>query len=118
MLEILDLLDKDKYTGEELKENYLMLVQKWGEWEIVGKDSGGFVVRYIDIGKAFFSELMIVNIVMIFLFLVFAVLFGKIIFPLLAKHYDASNNELVDMAALKSAAQINELTNSKKKEWF
>ena len=112
------MLDKEKYTGEELKENYLALVEKWGEWEIVGRDSAGFVVRYVDIGNAFFSELMIINIILSCFFFVCAVLFGKIVFPFMAKHYDDVNDELVDMAALKSAAQIDELTKTQKKEWF
>ena len=119
VLEVLDLLDKKVYSGEELRENYLSLVEKWGEWEIIGEGSAGFVVRYVNIGNAMFSGLMMTYFILASISFVVAVVFGKIVFPLLKKHYDDTNSELVDVAALKSAAQIDEMVKSKKKEgWF
>ena len=57
--EILHLLDSEIYSGEEITEHYKMLVEKWGEWEIIGADSSGLVVRYVDIRNALFSGMMI-----------------------------------------------------------
>lgn len=114
--EILRLLDKDVYTGEEIAEHYTYLVEKWGEWEIVGAGSAGLVVRYVDIRNALFSGLMITYAILAGLFLVLAVVFGKIVFPQLEKLYTNNNAEMVDVATLKSAQKIDEIT--AKKEWF
>ena len=59
--EILHLLDKDIYTGEEIAQHYKMLVEKWGEWEIVGADAAGLVIRYVDIRNALFSGFLAVG---------------------------------------------------------
>lgn len=114
--EIIELLDKDKYGGEQLAENYAMLIERWGEWEIVGAGNAGLAVRYVDVRNALFSGLMIMYCVFTILSFVCAVLFGKIIFPLLSKHFAECNSEMVDLATLKSASQIDQL--SKGKEWF
>lgn len=116
--EILNLLDDDKWSGEEIRQHYTELIDKWGEWEIVGKDGAGIVVRYVDVRNAMFSGLAITFGSLMFVSLLFAIVFGKIVFPLLKKHYENTNDELVDIATLQSAAQINEMTKSKKKEWF
>lgn len=116
IVEILDLLDKDIYTGTELSQNYAYLVSKWGEWEIIGTGVGGLSVRYIDIGNALFSGLMVTFSTLTLLAIVSAIVLGKIMFPLLAKHFRNSNEEMVDLATLKSASQIEKI--SKRKEWF
>lgn len=113
--EILNLLDKDLYTAEQLAENYQNLTAKWGEWEIIGAGNAGLVIRYVDIGNALFSGLMITYSVLTGVSFMFAILFGKLIFPMLSKHFKNSNEEMVDMATLKSASQIDRLS---KKEWF
>lgn len=114
--EILRLLDKDVYTGEEIAEHYGQLVEKWGEWEIVGADSAGLVIRYVDIRNALFSGLMITYAILTVAALILAVVLGKIVFPQLAKVYTNNNAEMVDVATLKSAQKIDEIT--AKKEWF
>lgn len=115
--EILDLLDKEKYNETELVENYKFLVDKWGEWEIIGAGSAGLVIRYVDVANALFSGLMITFTTLTVIFLALAILFGKIIFPLLSSYYKNSNEQMVDLATLKSASQIDEISKSKK-EWF
>ena len=115
--EILNMLDKDVYNAEEIRQNYQMLIDKWGEWEIIGENSAGVVVRYVDIGNALFSGLAITFMSLTFIMFVLAIMFGKIIFPLLSKHYKNLNDELVDVATLQSAKQINDMTKNKK-EWF
>ena len=114
--EILHLLDKDVYTGEEIAEHYKYLVEKWGEWEIVGADSAGLVVRYVDIRNALFSGLMVTYTILTVASLLFAVILGKIVFPQISKLYSNNNDEMVDVATLKSAQKIEEMTS--KKEWF
>lgn len=115
--DILTLLDKDTHTAVELRENYKHLVEKWGEWELVGENAAGLVVRYVDVGNALFSGLMITFSTLAIVFFSCAVVFGKIVFPLLAKHYKNTNDELVDVATLRSAEQINNMTKTRK-EWF
>jgi hypothetical protein len=104
------------YTGIELEANYQQLVEKWGEWNL-GRGGGAFSVRYIDVGNALFSGLMITFTTLSIVSFTIAIVFGKIIFPLLAKYFKGNNEEMVDMATLKSAAQIDKISNSKK-EWF
>ena len=115
IVEILDLLDKEKYSGEEIQRNYVFLIAKWGEWEIIGAESAGLVIRYVNIGNALFSGLMMLHATLSFVMFMISVIFGKIVFPLLSKHYKNTNEEMVDLATLQSASQIDKLS---KKEWF
>jgi hypothetical protein len=108
---ILAQLDSSTYNKEELVANYNQLADKWGEWELIG-----ISVRYIDIGNALFSGLMVTFCTLMFVSFGLAFLLGKIIFPTLRKYYENNNDEMVDLATLKSATQIDEL--SKRKEWF
>lgn len=112
--EILDLLDSDKYTGIQIEQNYYNLVDRWGEWEIIS--GTGISVRYINISNALFSGAMITFSTLTIISLFIAILFGKIVFPLLAKHFKNANDEMVDMATLKSAAKIEQI--SSREEWF
>lgn len=120
--EILHLLDKDIYNEQEIAENYKYLVEKWGEWEIIGAGSAGLVIRYIDIRNALFSGLMVTYTVLTVCALLCAIVVGKIVFPQLVKLYTDNNGEMVDIATLRSAQQIDEMTaesrNKKGKEWF
>lgn len=56
--EISNLLDGKKYTDIELQANYTMLIEKYGEW-VIGSGSAGFLIKFINIGKAVFSGIMI-----------------------------------------------------------
>lgn len=114
--EILDMLDKSKYSGDELVANYQYLVAKWGEWELVGEGMSGLVIRYVNVGNALFSSLMVTFFVLAIIFLLLGIIFGKIVFPCMVKYYNNNNESMIDIATLKSAAQIDEI--SKKKEWF
>lgn len=114
------MLDKGKWTGEQLAENYSYLVGKWGEWEIIGAGMGGLSIKYVDIRAALFSGLAITFVTLTVVSLVLSIVLGKIVFPMLSKLYTNNNNEMVDMATLKSASQIDEIVSTKKskKEWF
>jgi hypothetical protein len=113
--EILNLLDKDMHTTEQLANNYQMLITKWGEWEIIGGETAGISIRYVNIGNALFSGLMITFSIFTIVSFVSAILFGKIIFPMISKHFNNLNEEMVNMATLRSASQIDQMS---KKEWF
>lgn len=114
------LLDKDFYTEEQIRENYVFLIEKWGEWEIVGAETAGVVVRYVDIRNALFSGLMITYTILCLVSFTLAIVIGKVICPILIKYYTNNNDELVDMATLKTAAKVDASLNDKKseKEWF
>lgn len=118
ILEISQMLDKDLWTRVELQKNYQILVEKWGEWEIVGAGGGGIAIKYVDITKALFSGIAIIFATLSFVSFVIAIVLGKIILPLLCKHYKNMNDELVDIATLQSAAKIDSMTKKNKKEWF
>ena len=59
VVEIIDLLDADTHTRVELQENYNMLKERWGEWILFGDEGTGISVKYINVGNALFSGLMI-----------------------------------------------------------
>ena len=118
VVEIINLLDKDVWSGDELRANYIALVEKWGEWEIINESGAGIVVRYVDVGNALFSGLAITFATCTFIALLCAIVLGKIVFPLLATHYQNINNELVDLTTLHTATQIDNMTKQNKKEWF
>ena len=50
------------------------------------------------------------------IFLLLAVIIGKIILPMMAKTYTESNNELVDIATLNTLEQVNEISGKKEKK--
>lgn len=117
--EIINLLDKDVHTGEELSRNYQYLVEKYGEWVVIGKNAGVFSVQFIDIRKAFFSGLMITYIVLSVVCLLIAIIVGKLLLPKLSQYYSENNQDMVNMATLQTNAEIQK---RKKKfsneEWF
>lgn len=110
-------MDRQKYSGTEIQENYQYLINKWGEWEFAGDGTASIVIRYVNISNALFSGLMMTFCSLSIASLLIAVVCGKIIFPALKKHFTGSNDEMVDLATLKSAQQIDDISKSKK-EWF
>lgn len=113
VIEILDLLDTKTYNDVEIENNYNMLVSKWGEWQI---GTRGISARYINVANALFSGLMVVYVSLTIAAFLSAIVFGKIVFPSLSKMYKNRNEEMVDLATLKSAGQIDKI--AKSKEWF
>ena len=86
----------------------------------MGGPTSTITIRYIDIREALFSGLMVTYTILTAVFLALGITFGKIVFPQLSKMYTNNNDEMVDLATLKSATQIDEMANKKKekKEWF
>ena len=115
--EIISLLDKNNLTGEELRNNYAYLVDKYGEWTIVGKNAGVFSIQFIDIRKAFFSSTMITYLILSAVCFLMAIILGKILFPKLARYYSENNEDMVNVATLQTNAEIVNKKKSKE-EWF
>ena len=117
--EIINLLDGDVYNELELEQNYQMLVEKYGEWTIIGTSGSSiFTVRFVDIRLAFFSGLMITFLVLSILCIAIAIIVGKIVFPKLAQLYTDNNQDMVNMATLETNAAVNKKKKSKEEEWF
>lgn len=118
--EIITLLDKDSLTGDQIQENYQYLIDKWGEWTIVGENGGVFSIRFVNIQNAFFSGLMATFLTLGIVCLAISIIGGKIVFPKLAQYYTDNNQSMVDIATLQTHAVV--AKNNKKKEskedWF
>lgn len=99
ILEMKELLNSRKHTGEELAQNYEMLVQKYGEWEI-GQMGGGFSIRFVDIGKAMINGLAVANAVLCVFFLLSAYILGKWLLPRLSNQITQDNQDMVNLRVL------------------
>jgi hypothetical protein len=124
IIEIISLLDKKTLTGEQVSENYEYLVKKWGEWIIIGGDSGIPLVRFINIKAALFSGLMITFLILACVCLIIALLGGKLIFPKLVEYYKDTNQDMANLATLETNTEIKKLKENlekekeKEEEWF
>lgn len=99
IVEISDLLDSQKYNGEQLKSNYTYLVDKYGEW-VVGSGSNGFTLVFINIKNAMFSGFAILNGIMFIVFLLSAFILGKWLLPYWGKKIEQQNQDMVNIAIL------------------
>lgn len=102
--EIIDLLDKNRYTGDELRANYDYLLGKYGEW-VIGTGGSGFQITFVNIGKAMFSGFMITNSIFALVFLLCAVFLGKLLLPRLADQVAEQNQDMVNLTVLKNAKE-------------
>ena len=98
--EITRLLDNKAYNGEQLQENYNMLIDKYGEW-VIGTGNNGFTLVFINIKNAIFSGFVVLNGVMSVVFLVSAFVLGKWVLPLLKERYATQNQDMVNLTILK-----------------
>lgn len=99
--EIMDMLETKNHTGEELRENYEFLIEKYGEW-IIGSGSTGFTISFINIGHALFSGIMITNCICFVIFLIAAYVFGKWLLPKWSEQILINNQDMVNLAVLKN----------------
>lgn len=118
VVEIINKLDADKYTRVELIENYNVLKDRWGEWTLFGDEGTGVSIKYINIGKALFSGLMITFITLTIIFLSLAIIIGKFLLPMLSKMYENNNEQMVDLATLQTQESIKEIKSEKTGGWF
>lgn len=116
IFEIFDMLDKKTLTGEVLAENYAYLVEKWGEWTIVGANGAGFRVQFIDIRNAMFGGVMVTYMALTIVSFILSLILGKLLFPKLAQLYKDVNDDMVDLATLETNAQMKK--KNKDGGWF
>ena len=115
--EIIHLLDKDVYNREQITEHYQMLIEKYGEWNIIGVTGSAVTMQFVNIKNALFSGLMITFLTLSIVCFVVAIILGKIVFPKLSILYSENNQDMVNMATLRTNAEITKSKN-KKEEWF
>lgn len=99
--EICELLDNQKWSGEQLEENYAYLIDKYGEW-IIGNGGNGFVITFVNIGRAVFGGVMIANMVLAVIFLVSAYVLGKWLLPKLSAQILIDNQDMVNLTILQN----------------
>lgn len=114
--EIMSMLDDKKLSGEQIQQNYNILVERWGEWTIVGESGGIFSIHFVDIRQAFFSGLMITFLILSIICLVISIVLGKIVFPKLAQYFKDNSQDMANIATLQTAEIIKK--NKKEREWF
>lgn len=106
MAEIIRLLDSKKYTGEVLKQNYEMLINKYGKWSI-GNGSAGFSIEFINIGKALFSGVAVTCFGLFVACLISSFVFGKWLLPIFAKQLEENNQNAVNLKIIEMAEKEN-----------
>lgn len=116
LIEIMQLLDKDKYSGEQIAQHYTILVERWGIWQITMV--GGVSVEYVNIKNAMFNGVSITYLILFIVFFVLAFVIGKLMFPLLVKQYENNNEQMVDLATLQTQETIKEIKTKKPGGWF
>ena len=99
--EIMDLLDNSKWTGEQLEANYIYLIGKYGEW-VIGNGGNGFTISFINIGKALFSGLMVMNCMLSVFFFISAYVLGKWVLPKLSQQILVDNQDMVNLTVLRN----------------
>ena len=115
--EIIHLLDKDVYNREQIAEHYQMLIEKYGEWNIIGVTGSTVTMQFVNIKNALFSGLMITFLSLSIVCFMVAIILGKIIFPKLSILYNENNQDMVNIATLRTNAEITK-QKDKKEEWF
>lgn len=104
--EIIKLLNSKAYTGEQLRENYQYLINKYGEW-VIGNGNAGFQISFVNIGKALFGGLAIANFSFFIIFFVSAFVLGKWLLPKLSKHIDDNAENMVSLTILRKENKEN-----------
>lgn len=98
--ELLRLLDNDKYTGEQLEQNYKYLINKYGEW-VIGSGGAGFTIRFIDIKQVAFSGFVLFTFIMAIFLCISAFVLGKWILPKIANQIEQDNQNMVNRTILR-----------------
>ena len=96
MDEITSLLNNKKFTGDELRANYLYLIDKYGEW-VIGSGSTGFTLTFINVKSAIFGGLAVATGIGAIVCFIGAFLLGKWILPALAEKYTQDNQDLANL---------------------
>lgn len=101
VIEIIDMLDSKTHTGEQMADNYAMLVAKYGEW-VIGTGDNGFTIVFINIKNALFGGFALANAIIGVVILASAIILGKWGFPLWSKSITQGNQDAVNIKLLKT----------------
>lgn len=107
VIEIIHMLNKKAFNGEQLQQNYNALIQKYGEF-VIGNGGMGFQIRFVNVGNALFSKLMVFYLITGFITLGGAFVIGKWALPRVAREIDEKNQDLVNLTVLRN----NEITHN------
>lgn len=109
-------------TEERLKEqaekNYEYLESKYGLWEIYGQESSMIKVRIVNYQEALFGEVIQAYLILTIIFFTSAIVFGKIVLPMLSKMYTNNNEQMVDLATLQTQETVQAIKTEKTGGWF
>lgn len=100
VIEIIHMLNKKAFNGEQLQQNYEILIQKYGEF-VVGNGGMGFQIRFVNIGNALFSKMMVFYLITGLIMLGGAFVLGKWALPRIAREIDERNQDLVNLTVLR-----------------
>lgn len=105
MSEIINMLDGKLYNDAELQANYEFLLQKYGEW-IIGSGNSGFIITFVNVGRAMFSGLMITSLIgSIIMFVTYSII-GKKLLPKIIDKLKEDNQTMTNKAILKNIEEI------------
>lgn len=98
--EIMELLDSKKFDGDQLRDNYQYLTNKYGEW-VIGNGSMGFQITFVHVGHALFSGLMFAFLFLSVTMLVSAFVLGKWLLPKISEQILQDNQDMVNLTVLR-----------------
>lgn len=101
IIEIFNLLDKDKYTNVQIEQNYAMLVEKYGEIVLDGS-KGGFAITFINVKKALINGLGLVCFELAIVFVASAFILSKWLLPKWTKSIIENNQDMVNLTVLEN----------------
>lgn len=102
IVEIFELLDKDKYNNVQLEENYAMLVAKYGEITL-GGNNGGFAITFVNVKKALVNGLGLVCFELAIVFIASAFILAKWLLPKWSKSIIENNQDMVNLTVLENS---------------
>jgi hypothetical protein len=109
VLDIMAKLDSGQYNKTEIATNYKELIEKWGEWQIIGGEGGGVGVTFINIPRAFFSGLFYIYGILTLISLFIAVFVGKFLLPRIVKKLDEKRAEDKDLDDLEANEKLKKI---------
>ena len=120
VVEIIDITNKIKTADNrvELIKKYNELKGIWGEWTLFSNEGTGISVKYINVGNALFSGLMITFGTLTIISFFLAIIIGKFLLPMLSKMYTNNNEQMVDLATLQTQETVQAIKTEKTGGWF
>lgn len=109
VMEVLNQLDSSINTGEQVATNYSALIEKYGEWVILGGE-GMVTVSFIDISSMVFNIPSMLFLCISLLMLFASIFFGKFLLKFLSE----STMEKSNLAQKSDTAELAKMVREKK----